>query len=60
MRNNLIAELIKKGYSADQIPKALALTIGCTERTARNKLSNITDFTFSMMSLTSSIYLNLL
>lgn len=47
MRNNLIAEMVRKGYKADQIPKILATTLGCTERTIRNKLNNVTDFTFS-------------
>ncbi len=47
MRNNLIAEMVKKGYAADQVPKILAITLGCTEKTVRNKLNNVTDFTFS-------------
>lgn len=47
MRNNLIAEMVRKGYSADQVPKILAKVLGCTDRTIRNKLNNVTDFTFS-------------
>lgn len=49
MRNNLVAEMVRKGYKADQIPKVLAQIIKCTEKTARNKINNISDFTFTEM-----------
>lgn len=45
MTANLVAELIKKGVPAQSVSKAVAGTIGVTERTARNKINCITGFT---------------
>lgn len=47
MRSNLVAEMVRKGYKADQVPKVVAQIIKCSEKTARNKIKNITDFTFT-------------
>lgn len=42
MLNNLKAELVRKGL--DPV-KAIILAIGCSEKTARNKLNGISDIT---------------
>lgn len=42
---NLIAEIVKLGVQPDKAPKLIAETIGCTAKTARNKLKGQTDFT---------------
>lgn len=47
MRSILIAEMVKKGYRSGQITKVIAITLGCSERTVRNKINNVTDFTVS-------------
>lgn len=40
-----MAEMVRKGYKADQIAKIIAGLLNCSERTVRNKIKNITDFT---------------
>lgn len=45
MTLNLIAELVKLGIPANQVAKAVAKTIGSSEKTARNKLNGVTEWT---------------
>lgn len=45
MSNNLIAELIKKGVQPREVAKTIAQTIGVSEKTARNKINGVTDWT---------------
>lgn len=45
MTLNLIAELVKLGIPANQIAKEIAKTIGSSEKTARNKLNGVTEWT---------------
>lgn len=54
MRNNLVAEMVKRGYRADQVPKVIAAIIGCSERTVRNKIKNVTDFTVAEAMIISN------
>lgn len=42
---NLEVELIKKGTKQNRIPKLIAETLGCSERTIRNKLDGKSSFT---------------
>lgn len=58
MRNNLIAEMVKRGYQADQVPKVIASLLGCSERTVRNKLRSITDFTVTEALLINNEFFN--
>lgn len=43
MLNNLRAELVRKGYNTPS--EAVASALGCTPKTARNKLDGITPVT---------------
>ena len=45
MTLNLIAELVKLGIPANQVAKEVAKTIGSSEKTARNKLNGVTEWT---------------
>lgn len=45
MTNNLVAELIKLGIAPRNVAKEIAKTIGSSEKTARNKLNGVTEWT---------------
>lgn len=45
MVKNLIAEMIKFGCKPDQTAKKIANVLGCTEKTARNKINGLSAFT---------------
>nr|DAE91068.1 MAG TPA: hypothetical protein [Caudoviricetes sp.] len=45
--NRLYIALMEKGIKPDEASKFIASIIGCTERTARNKLKSVTEFTVS-------------
>lgn len=45
MTNNLVAELIKLGVAPRNVAKEIAMTIGSSEKTARNKLNGVTEWT---------------
>lgn len=45
MTNNLVAELIKLGIAPRNVAKEVANTIGSSEKTARNKLNGVTEWT---------------
>ena len=45
MTLNLIAEMVKLGIPANQVAKEIAATIGSSEKTARNKLNGVTEWT---------------
>lgn len=46
MYNNLIVEMIKKGYKLEDIAVTLAELLDCSEKIIENKLKNTQDFTF--------------
>lgn len=59
MYNNLIAEMIKKGYKAKDIASILANLLDCSEKTIESKLKNIQEFTFSeVMKINKQIFDN--
>lgn len=45
MTRNLIAELIKAGVQPNLVAKTVAETINVSEKTARNKINCVTEFT---------------
>lgn len=45
MTVNLIAELVKIGVPARGVAKEVAKALGINEKTARNKINGVTDFT---------------
>jgi predicted transcriptional regulator len=45
MTNNLIAELVRKGIAPRVVAKEIAKTIGASEKTARNKINGVTEWT---------------
>lgn len=45
MTLNLIAEMVKTGIPANQVAKEVARAIGSSEKTARNKLNGVTEWT---------------
>ena len=45
MTNNLIAELVKIGIPPRSVAKDIAKTIGVSEKTARNKINGVTEWT---------------
>ena len=51
--NNLFIALTKKGIKPEQAAKVISRPLGCSERTARNKLKEVTDF-----SVTEAIKIN--
>ena len=51
--NNLFIALMKKGIKPEQAAKVISQLLGCSERTARNKLKEVTDF-----SVTEAIKIN--
>lgn len=53
MLYNLMSEIVKTGVMPERVVKTVAQTIGCTEKTARNKISGKTDF-----SIREAILLN--
>ena len=42
--NNLFIALMKKGIKPEQAAKVISRLLECSERTARNKLKEVTDF----------------
>lgn len=47
MKNILISKMVEKGYRADQTSKIIAKVIGCSERTVRNKIKGLSEFTIT-------------
>lgn len=45
--SNLYIALMEINVKPEQAAKVIATTINCSERTARNKLQAVTDFTIS-------------
>lgn len=45
MSNNLIAELVKMGIAPRNVVKEIAKTIEVSEKTARNKINGVTEWT---------------
>ncbi|SNU99157.1 Uncharacterised protein [Megamonas hypermegale] len=46
MYNNLILEMVKKGYKLKDIPCVLANSLDCSKKIIKNKLQNTEEFTF--------------
>lgn len=46
MYNNLILEMVKKGYKLEDIPYVLANSLNCSKKMIQNKLQNTEEFTF--------------
>lgn len=58
MRHLYIA-LMEKGIKPEQAAKEISKTLKCSERTARNKLNGISDFTISeAVKINKSIFKN--
>lgn len=51
--NNLFIALMTSGIKPEQAAKEISQLLGCSERTARNKLKEVTDF-----SVTEAIKIN--
>lgn len=45
MSKNLIAESVKKGIQPRNVAKVIAEILGVSEKTARNKINGVTDWT---------------
>ena len=59
MTANLVAEVIKQGTPPNQVAKFIAQVLGCSEKTARNKISGVSEFTVpEAMKINSDIFKN--
>lgn len=56
MTRNLIAELVRLGIPANQVAKAVAKTVGISEKTARNKLNGVTEWTVPEAMKINDVY----
>lgn len=45
MSNNLIVEFVKRGVQPRNIAKTISEILGVSEKTARNKINGVTDWT---------------
>lgn len=45
MSKNLVAEFVKKGIQPRNVAKEVAKIIGVSEKTARNKINGVTEWT---------------
>ena len=46
MYNNLVNEIVKKGYKTEEIAHILANLLNCSEEIIENKLKHVGEFTF--------------
>ncbi|WP_296899060.1 hypothetical protein [uncultured Megamonas sp.] len=46
MYNNLMLEMLKKGYKVEDVAHRLASLLNCSEKIIKNKLKNVGEFTF--------------
>lgn len=59
MYNNLVSEIVKKGYKTEEIAHILADLLDCSEEVIENKLKHVGDFTFQeVMKINSEIFNN--
>lgn len=59
MYNNLIDEIVKKGYKAENVVQILANLLNCSEKVIEKKLNNVGDFTFQeVIKINSEIFNN--
>lgn len=59
MYNNLVIEILKKGYKTEEVAYILANLLNCSEDIIKNKLKNVGDFTFQeVMKINSEIFNN--
>ncbi|WP_304067914.1 hypothetical protein [Megamonas hypermegale] len=59
MYNNLIVEMLRKGYKAEDIASVLAVLLDCSEKIIEDKLKNTTEFTFQeVLKINSEIFNN--
>lgn len=57
MERNLISELVKIGIKPKDVNKKLAVTLGVSERTIRNKLNGVTQWTLKeAVTINNSIF----
>lgn len=56
MTNNLIAELVRAGMQPRTVAKSIAQTIGVSEKTARNKINGITEWTLPEAIKINEVY----
>lgn len=58
MYNNLIIEMLKKGYKEETIPYILANILSCSKKIIEYKLKNTEEFTFQEVIKINSIIFN--
>ncbi|HIX83096.1 MAG TPA: hypothetical protein H9979_00895 [Candidatus Megamonas gallistercoris] len=59
MYNNLIIEMLRKGYKAEDIAPLLAVLLDCSEKIIERKLKNTREFTFQeVLKINSEIFNN--
>lgn len=58
MYNNLIIEMLKKGYKEEKIPYILADILNCSKKIIEDKLKNTEEFTFQEAIKINSIIFN--
>ena len=59
MYNNLINEIVKKGYNTEEIAHILTNLLNCSEEIIENKLKHVGEFTFQeVIKINSEIFNN--
>ena len=59
MYNNLVNEIVKKGYKTEEIAHILANLLNCSEEIIENKLKHVGEFTFQeVIKINSEIFNN--
>lgn len=58
MYNNLIIEMIKRGYKEETIPYILANILSCSKKIIEYKLKNTEEFTFQDVIKINSVIFN--
>lgn len=59
MYNNLVNEIVKKGYKTEEISYVLADLLNCSEKIIENRLKRVGDFTFQeVMKINSELFDN--
>ena len=59
MYNNLVNEIVKKGYKTEEIAHILANLLNCSEEVIENKLKHVGEFTFQeVIKINSEIFNN--
>lgn len=58
MYNNLMIEMVKKGYKAEDVAHMLASLLNCSEEVIKNKLKNVGEFTFQEVIKINKVIFN--